>query len=47
MELAGTRRRAVRIGGGLVFAGVLVATLTITLAGALLGAAVIATQGNP
>lgn len=38
MELAG-RGRAVRIGGGLVFAIVLVATLTITRAGALLGAA--------
>jgi hypothetical protein len=41
MELVG-RGQAVQIGGALVFAGVLVATLTITLAGALPGTAVLA-----
>ncbi|MDP2375157.1 methyltransferase [Reyranella sp.] len=41
MELAG-RGRAVRIGGGLVFTGVLVAAILATLPGALLGAATVA-----
>ncbi len=40
MELAGTRRlRTIRIGGGLVFAGVLVGAIFAALPGALLGAA--------